>query len=140
MNKKKTASLVTSIVLVVLGIAFSLTLRLVFHPCAAKEDGSYMNCHWAGEVCFLLAVTASVISLAALLVGNGKLRAGLSLSLLPLMLATALVPNVIIRMCMSTEMRCHAIMRPAVIIFAIVIGLAALVATLLNWKGSEADA
>ena len=135
--KKKTAALAADIVLLVLCAALMLGVRLMFHACGPKEDGSWMTCHWAQQSVFALSIAMTVTALARLLVRDEGMRRGMALALVPFAGAAAGLPQGGIRLCMMQDMRCHAVMRPAVIVCAVLIAAAAIVCTLLR-RGEKA--
>ena len=49
-------------------------------PCV-HEDGSFGACHWAGQAMLGIGLLLAVLSLTALLVKDGRVRAGSSLPL-----------------------------------------------------------
>ena len=135
--KKNTAAMIADIVLLVLCAALMLGVRLVFHACGPKEDGSWMTCHWAEMSVFALSIAMTVTALARLLVRDEGMRRGMALALVPFAGAAAVLPQGVVRLCMMQDMRCHAVMRPAVIVFAVLIAVAAVVCTVLR-RGEKA--
>ena len=117
MNNKKLG--VPQVLLTVLGLAFLLGSVLVFHPCGPKEDGSWMNCHWAGVAVSLCAAAVTVLAAVRLFVPGRRVRQVLSGLTIPFSLAAAVIPGNVIHLCMMADMRCRALMRPAAIIFAV---------------------
>ena len=61
-------------------------------------------------------------------------RLGISLSMSPTAILTALIPGTFINLCMMNTMRCHSVMKPAVIIMSVVTALCALVNAVLEWR------
>ena len=108
-------------------------LLLVFGPCEAKEDGSWMSCHWAGNA--LLGVTGVMVLLALLhlLFRSPERKQGVDLSIVLLSLLSALLPGGLIHLCMMAQMRCRQLTRPAALAFGIFLCLLAL--TDFVWQG-----
>lgn len=121
---------ITDVLLLLIAAAFLPGVLFVFHPCLPNADGSWMTCHWAGNAVAGLAGVLVVISAAHLLVRGDQVKLGLSLAVVPVALLACLVPENVIHMCMMRSMRCHTVMRPAVIVCAALM-IAAAVADIL---------
>jgi len=118
----------TDIVLLVINVLFLLGMLFWFGPCDhVKEDGSFMNCHWAGMVLTGIAAVMTIISLAHLLIPIAGMKAGLSAALIPCSVFAFLVPGNLISLCMMNTMRCRAVMKPAAIVCAVLVVIAAVV-------------
>ena len=109
-------------------------LLTVFAPCAPKEDGSFMTCHWAGSAAAGLAAVLCVISAIRVAARDRKLRMGLDLAAIPTALLTALTPGKLIGLCMMADMRCRSVMRPATLIFSVLILVLAGIDLVCNGK------
>ena len=120
----------TDFILLLLSLFFLLGIIFIFHPCGPKEDGSWMFCHWSGQMEILFASIFVLLSIIRFFFSE-KAKAALSLSFIPLSIAAALVPGKIIPLCMMKDMRCHAVMRPAVIVLSAVIALISLTDTII---------
>lgn len=81
--------------------------------CWPKEDGSFMTCHYAGNVITALSI---VILIQAVLsfINIGNTRPGLNISNLLLSVLCALVPGHLVHTCMMSEMRCNLYTKPGV--------------------------
>ncbi len=109
-------------ILLALTLLLSLGTAFLFHPCShTKPDGTWMMCHYAAIIIIALGTVMSVLSLVRVFIADNKIKAGVSLSFIPLSILTFLVPKILIPLCGNLEMRCHTIMRPAVCINAAVI-------------------
>lgn len=123
-NKFKTGA--TDIVLLIISGIFFAGIMLWFGPCAhVREDGSFMNCHWAGVVCAGIAAALTLVSAVHLLVPDRGMKAGLSAGMIPTALLAAAVPNNLISLCMMDTMQCRAVMAPAVTVFSALVTAAA---------------
>ena len=102
------------------GAAVSLLLSAVIAagsvsflgPCV-HEDGSFGPCHWAGQAMLGIGLLLAVLSLTALLVKDGRLRAGLLFAAAAAAILGIFVPGTLIGLCGMATMRCRAVMRPA---------------------------
>ena len=81
-------------------------------PCV-HEDGSFGPCHWAGQAMLGIGLLLAVLSLTALLVKDGRLRAGLLFAAAAAAVLGIFVPGTLIGLCGMATMRCRAVMRPA---------------------------
>lgn len=78
MKRLKTG--MAEIILLVIGLAIIIGSLTFFSACGAKEDGSFMNCHWAQVIITSLGALISAEALAAVIVPNRMFRAGLDLA------------------------------------------------------------
>jgi len=129
----KKISLIDIILFVLSGILCFGT-AFVFHACPAKDDGSWMLCHWAEHVVVALGAVLFFLSAFRIFMVDNKMKAGISVSFIPLSIATLLVPGVLVKLCMMASMRCHTIMRPSVIVLCILICALSLVDTIIRLK------
>ena len=129
---------VSDVILLVLSLILVVGSHVAFHACAAKPDGSWMVCHWAEHVVTALGAVFAVLSVARFFFA-GKTKAGISLSFVPLAVVTALVPGVIVNLCMMKDMHCHTVMRPAVVVLSILIAIVSAVDFLVQCKTASAD-
>ena len=125
---------VSDIVLAAVSVIFIAGIFSFLGACGPKADGSWMMCHWAGQIEKGLSIVLAVISLARLFVKNSKVKLGLSLSIIPVAVFAALVPAHIIHLCMMKTMRCHTIMHPAVVVISVVLIVAAVIDSIIQSK------
>lgn len=124
---------ITDCILLLLSLALCLGVKLVFHACGAKDDGSWMSCHWAEQAVFAASLALTAAGLLRLFLDR-KAKAGAALAMSMLSIAAALVPGIFIRLCMMETMRCHAVMRPAVLILCGLIAAAGIADAVLARK------
>ena len=135
MNKIK--SRIGGIILFILCIMLTAGTKLIFPACAAHDDGSFMNCHWAEQAVFGAGLALTAISLIVLVSGKGKAASGASLALIPIAAITAVIPDILIPLCKMPMMRCHTAMRPAIIVISCLIAAAALVNAVMILRKKE---
>lgn len=106
----------------------------IFHPCEAKEDGTWMHCHDVQT-----AVIAGSIFLTALLIGSGIIQS--KRYVITMHIAAAIcsgamffLPGIIMPMCMMHTMRCYAVMQPFVRIMSALVCIFSLLETVKNLK------
>ena len=134
MEKKTSKISVMDIVLLVLSLAFFLGILFVFDPCGPKEDGGWMTCHWAGRAVSGVAGAILVTSVIHIFAGNSRTKIGLDLAIVPMALLAALIPGRLIGLCMMADMRCRAVMAPAVTVFSVLLIAAAVIDLLIGRK------
>ena len=118
--KNTTAMKVTGIITAALGAVMCIGSKLVFHACAPMENGMWMNCHKAENAAFALGIVMTVLALAAVSVMMRTPRSSAAAGI-----TAAILPNNVIHLCMMETMRCHTVMRPAVIIVGVLAAVAA---------------
>ena len=99
------AALLLSVVIAVGSVSF-------LGPCV-HEDGSFGACHWAGQAMLGIGLLLAVLSLTALLVKDGRVRAGILFAAAAAAVLGIFVPGTLINLCGMATMRCRAVMRPA---------------------------
>lgn len=124
---------ITDILLLVGSIVLCAGIKLAFHACAPKDDGSWMACHWAEQAVFASAIGMCITAVLRLFLGARE-RAGAALAMSVTAVMTALLPGIFIHLCMMDTMRCHAVMRPAVIILCALIAVIGVVDAVLRRK------
>ena len=136
--KKNTAALITEIILLALCAVLCIGVKTFFSACDhMTEQNTYMPCHWAEQAVFAAAAALTVSALIVLLIPDPKAKAGAALGMIPLAVITMLIPNVFINLCMKTDMQCHAVMRPAVMIISGAAAVCACVCAVLNFRSGD---
>ena len=134
MKQKRSFSIRWSdVVLLVLAALFCAGILSLFAPCGAKEDGSWMTCHWAGQA--LTGAAFGLLILAALrLFVSPAARIGLDFGSIVLSALAYCLPGGLVSLCMMDTMRCHALMQPAARILSALTAVAAVADLLLRRK------
>ena len=114
MNYGKCRFGITDILLLVLNLVFFVGIQNVFTPCEPRPDGSWMNCHWAGQALTGIAAVLVVIALMHLVIPRAQIKLGLALAMLPISVFALVLPDHLIDLCMMETMHCHTVMQPAV--------------------------
>ena len=107
-------------------------------PCV-HEDGSFGPCHWAGQAMLGIGLLLAVLSLTALLVKDGRLRAGLLFAAAAAAVLGIFVPGTLISLCGMATMRCRAVMRPAMTLLCALTAVSCLMGGIAAYRkaGSE---
>lgn len=132
----KLKSLIPEIILLILSLLICIGSFTFFSACPVHGD-TVMACHWAQNAVTALGALLSAISLAAVVIPDRKLKAGLELSATLTAILTAVVPGIVINVCMMNSMRCVSTFRPFTILFASLAAAAALFGAILNLKRKE---
>ena len=107
------------IVLTVLSSILLVGILTFAGPCDVHDDGTVSSCYWASRAVLGVGVVLVVISLVRIFERDEGERRGLSFSAALLGVLVAVLPGVLIDLCMMQTMRCHTVMRP----FALVMGV-----------------
>ena len=121
---------VTDVALLVLSAALLIGVLTVFAPCGPKEDGSWMTCHWAGTAVAVAAAVLTACALMRVFVRGTKL--GIDFAMITVAALAALLPGQLIHLCMMADMRCRAVMTPAVRVLSVLIAVVAVVDIVLQ--------
>lgn len=114
-----------SAVLTLLCLLTAAGSKLWFHACPVQAGARIMPCHWAEQAVFATAVVMTLQSVLLFVLTGDEARMAVSLSILPEAVLLMLYPGTLISLCMMPTMRCHTVMRPAVLVLAALIFLAA---------------
>lgn len=115
---KKVKERTAGIIMTVLSLILTVGVKTVFSACGPKDDGSWMTCHWAEQAVFGMGIVLTLISVVVLVSGKKPAALGASLAAVPAACGVIFVPGVLINLCMMTNMHCHTVMRPAVIVIS----------------------
>ena len=130
-KRKKTVSYVLGVSLLIMSIILMAGVKTVFSACAVNSD-NIMSCHWAQEAVFCVSIILILQSLLLLIIPGKQVKTGLALAMIPTAALMAVIPGTLINLCMMADMRCHAYMRPFVIVMAVLIIIVAVVDSLTN--------
>ena len=118
----------------ILSVILAAGVKLLFHACAPKDDGTWMHCHSAENTVCICGAVMAVLLLVMLLIKNRKIAALLGFLVMAGGIVTALIPNKIIHLCMMDIMQCHSVMKPAVILLSLAVALLSLLSAGLYLK------
>ncbi len=133
----KKTGLILDIILFMLSTALCFGTKFVFHACAPKEDGGWMVCHWAEQAVFGLGLVLFFLSSVMFAFKDGKTKSGMILAMEAIAALAAILPNHLINLCMMTDMRCHSVMKPAVLILGILIMIVGVIAIIIHRKEND---
>ena len=127
MKDKKKSLRIADILLPVLSLVFLVGLLTFAGACGPTEDGGFMTCHWAGQAVTAIAVLLLITSIVRLAVRDRGIKKGLSIAILLTAITAAVIPGNVISLCMMNTMHCHAVMRPFIIVMAVLQSTAAII-------------
>ncbi len=107
-----------------------------FSACPVHDD-TIMACHWAQNAVTALGVLLLAISLAAIVIPDRRIKAGLELSAALAAVLTAVVPGIVINICAMSSMRCASTFRPFTILFASLAAVIALLSAVRNLRAAS---
>lgn len=118
-NKPKIKIGIPELLLTVLSVLFMIGIRFWFPVCEVNGE-SIMPCHWAGEVMKAVSILILVLSILHIIIPNYEIKLGMDISLAGLFILAVNIPGNIISLCKNADMACQKAMRPAALIFFIV--------------------
>lgn len=128
----KKSNLVFAVIFVLLGALVAAGPYSFAHVCEVGEK--IMKCHWTARVELFLGLSVAVLGLLKFLSSDAKYQLGLNFGLLINALGVLLTPTVLIGVCGMKKMHCHAVTKPTLIVFAILILVSALAQSVSLWK------
>lgn len=128
----KKSNLVFAVIFVLLGALVAAAPYSFAHVCEVGEK--IMKCHWTARVELFLGLSIALLGLLKLLSSDAKYQLGLNFGLLINALGVLLTPTVLIGVCGMKKMHCHAVTKPTLIVFAILILVSALTQSVSLWK------
>ena len=124
---------VIEIIILLLSAVLMIGVKAAFHACPVMED-NIMSCRWAEQAVFGTGIVLTAQSLILLIVKHRAVKAGVCIAMIPSALLGALIPGILINLCMRADMRCVTLMKPCVIIICVVLAVLAAVNTALIAK------
>ena len=107
-------------------------------PCV-HEDGSFGACHWAGQAMLGIGLLLAALSLTALLVKDGRLRAGILFAAAAAVVLGIFVPGTLINLCGMATMRCRAVMRPAMTLLCALTAVSCLAGGIAAYRKADSE-
>ena len=123
-------------------VGLSRPRRTVFKACDMKDDGTWMNCHYAQMYVCYLAVAAAAVSLVGAFITNKIIKILANVITAVLAAIAFFIPGVIVHMCMMETMRCYTMLQPFTRILScviIIISVISLVFTLMKKDEAQND-
>ena len=128
----KKLNFVFAVIFLVLGALVAAAPYSFAHVCELGEK--IMKCHWTARVELFLGLSIAVLGLLKFLSSDANFQLGLNFGILINALGVLLTPTVLIGVCGMKKMHCHAVTKPTLIVFAILILVSALAQSLSIWK------
>lgn len=107
-------------------------------PCV-HEDGSFGSCHWAGQAMLGIGLLLAALSLTALLVKDGRLRAGILFAAAAAAVLGIFVPGTLINLCGMATMRCRAVMRPVMTLLCALTAVSCLAGGIVAYRKADSE-
>jgi asparagine N-glycosylation enzyme membrane subunit Stt3 len=127
---------ISSILSILVG-AFLFLAAVFLFKCPKMESGAYMNCHHANVA---VAVLSGLMVLSAVVSMLARKRIVTIVSSAVICVAavlSAIVPGILIDLCMMPGMTCRAVFRPVDVICSVVILLSAAVRLVGEFRGAQ---
>lgn len=128
----KKLNFVFAVIFVVLGALVAAAPYSFAHVCEVGEK--IMKCHWTARVELFIGLSIAVLGLLKFLSSDASFQLGLNFGILINALGVLLTPTVLIGVCGMKKMHCHAVTKPTLIVFGILILVSALAQSLSIWK------
>lgn len=93
----------------------------VFSACGKKADGSWMRCHYAQTLAFIVSLVLLAVTLVPAFFSSKVLKTVFYAVGVAGSVVLFLVPGVIKPMCKTMTMRCYTIMQPSVRIVSVLV-------------------
>ena len=117
-------------VLVILGV-------LTFAGPCVHDDGSAAMCSGAGQGILWVGIIALIASLARMLMPGKALKVVFGAVVAVLGIVVALMPGVIMPLCMMQTMHCQTVMRPVAMVLGIVLAIVAVAGIVMSLRGRK---
>ena len=117
-NKEKLKISVPELVSVLLSFAFLIGIRSWFGVCPVSGE-MVMSCHWAGEVLKSISILMVVITLIRLFLPDEKIKMGMNLAFLCVLILTIFLPGGVISLCQDAGMQCRSQTQPWAVILVV---------------------
>jgi uncharacterized membrane protein len=104
-----------------LAAIFLFAAAAFMFKCPKMESGAYMNCHKANVMVAIISCILIVLNILLFLIKNRNVSSIISGLVILASIVSAIVPGIIISLCMMPEMTCRAIFRPVDVICSILI-------------------
>ncbi len=128
----KKLNFVFAVIFIVLGALVAAAPYSFAHVCEVSEK--IMKCHWTARAELFLGLSIVVLGFLKFLSSDANFQLGLNFGILINALGVLLTPTVLIGVCGMKKMHCHAVTKPTLIVFAILILVSALAQSLSIWK------
>jgi hypothetical protein len=102
-----------------------LAVSLIFQ-CAPMEDGTYMNCHKANMTVAVLSCAIAALGILSLIVKEERKECIILGFTGVISVVNAMIPGILISLCMMPEMTCRAVLRPTTIFCSLIICLSSI--------------
>lgn len=108
------------IINVLISVLFLIGIRSWFDVCPVMSEMT-MSCHWAGEVLKAVSIVLLVISLIHVFIPDEKIKIGIDMASLCILVMTIFIPGTVIGLCGDAGMRCRSTAQPWTIIISAVL-------------------
>ena len=132
MEKKNKLSIGLRIIILIICLVITFGVEFIFRSCGAQEDGGYMACHWAQQAVMAAGIILTVQAAALVCTSDKKIQQIISLTIAGGAIVTALIPNIMINLCMMPTMHCNAVMRPWTIVCCVVLFIVCVINAVIN--------
>lgn len=129
---------VTDAALVLIPLVMIIGAFTWMSTCGPKDDGSFMACHWAGQMVKALGCLQLVLAIVHAASADVRFKTGIDVSLACTGALTILTPGMLINLCQDSMMMCRAGTQPWTIVLSVLIIVAALADIFFTSAGADA--
>jgi len=134
---------VLAVALIVLAVLISVVPQ--FTDCQSQgrqltlDNGKNvpMKCHWTAVAELVLGITLAVLGIELFFSRRKETRMALGILGVVLGVFVILIPTVLIGVCMSADMLCNSVMKPALILTGSLVAVVSLVVTIVSVRQDE---
>ena len=112
---KNRIRLILGIIILIISIVLTIGVKTLFSACGVHEDGAFSSCHFAEQAVFAMGILFVLESILLLIMTSREAQIAISACIGCGAVIGALIPNVLIHLCMMPTMRCLTLMQPIVI-------------------------
>ena len=128
----KKSNLIFAFFFVLLGLLTAIAPYSFAHVCEPGEK--IMKCFWTARIELFLGLSIAILGLVKVFARDNGFQLGLNIGIILNAAGVFLTPTVLIGVCGMKKMHCHAVTKPTLIVFAILILVSALAQSLSIWK------
>ena len=93
-----------------------------------------MKCFWTASIELFLGLSIAILRLVKVFARDSGFQLGLNIGIILNAAGGFLTPTVLIGVCAMKKMHCHAVAKPVLVVFGILILVVSLIQSVILWK------
>ncbi|MBQ6622194.1 MAG: DUF4418 family protein [Mogibacterium sp.] len=138
MEEKKSKNII-GFILLVLAAVFCAGAFTILSGCAQEANGTWMDCHWAGQALKGVTIVIAALVLLALILPGKGVKAGIYIGVLANAGLAAAIPYYLFDLCTLSDMNCRRFMLPVTLGLSAAIALLALINAIVMAARSRSE-